>query len=172
MSHPGHVAVQGAALLVGAALGTLAVTGWTVQGGTGEPPAVLTLATARSSQLDIQPSIAPASRRVEAGGRAVVLPWRLFNATGGPLVVRTHAERPQPELDGSLMLRLRLGAQTLFEGTLGDLLRRGSRPFRLDSHERARVSVRAWVPATARDYGAWDEEITLRFDTTPPRAPA
>jgi hypothetical protein len=168
MRGPHRAWTQGAALLTGAALALLALSGWTVSGGTTEPPAELELAVARSSQLDIRPGVGLASRQLAAGSPAVVVPFGLFNATGGRLDVRIRADRPGPELDASVILRMRLGSRTLFEGSLGELHRGASRPFSLASHERARVTVRAWIPRSARDYGAWAEQVTLVFDTSTP----
>jgi hypothetical protein len=154
--------------MVGAALGLLALSGWTVSGGTTEPPAELRFAVARSSQIDIRPEVELAPRQLAAGSAAAVVPFRLFNATGRRLDVHVRADRPGPELDGSVMLRVRLGSRTLFEGSLGKLHRGSSLPFSLSSHERRRVTVRAWIPRSAHGYGAWAEHVTLAFDTSTP----
>jgi hypothetical protein len=160
---------QGAALLAGAALGVLALSGWTVQGGTQAPPADLTLTAMWSSVLDVQPAgtNAVARKELRVGSPALAGSVRLFNATGEPVSVRVRAHTEERELDRSVRLRVQLGAKTLFEGSLEQLELFGSRPFDLASHARTRVAVRAWIPGSAVGYEAWVVHVALRFATAP-----
>jgi hypothetical protein len=162
---------QGAALLVGAALGVLALAGWVVPGGTAAPPSALTLTAQRSDDLAVQPLATATVLRAELrpGGRAKAGSASLFNATGGALVVRVRALTSSHELDEAVELRVRLGARILFRGSPGELQRRGSRSFVLASHARVRLAFEASIPAGATGFGARVADVALRFVTSPAR---
>jgi len=156
--------------VIGAALAVSLLAAWTVSGGTRAVPASVTIVADRSNDLDLRSVVVP-QRHATLAPASPALEWALTarNATASALVVRIRAVPQDAALDGALALRVRTRGATIFTGRLRDLRLHGSDAFPLASHKMVRVQVDAWMPTTARGYGARVESILLRFLTEAPR---
>jgi hypothetical protein len=157
------------AFAAGAAAAALVLAGWTVPGGKERPGARISVEASRSPDLAIEPvagAAAAKNMRPSVSKRGLARTFTVWNATGGTVTVRVRARPETKDLDRVLALRLRVREATIFEGSLAELRRGRTRPFRLASHKGTRISVKAWIPASVREgYHARVETVGLEFMT-------
>jgi hypothetical protein len=165
-----RIRIDWVALVLGAGLAALAVTGWRLEGGTQAPAATVTVVTTPTRDLDVTPggeTSAKAGLRAtgpEGGFRRLV---KVRNATGEALDVRVTAKPEGRELVKSLSARVEANGKTVFEGPLAQL-KSGSQAFHLASHDSTQVSVLLWIDSSANDaWRARADTIRIGFDTTP-----
>lgn len=92
----------------------------------------------------------------------------MVNQTGVDLAVRVRGLPSSTGLDEMLLIAIDAGSDRLFRGTLGEL--RGWSPgeLRLAPGEARELSVRAWLPRSARGGPAGRaEQVGLEFDPRP-----
>ena len=118
--------------------------------GTGELGLDVELSTSTSGELHVEPNgrVAVASGLVPGGrsaeGRVAVRNQTAAHLGLAPLVTGTPGDA-----DGAIWITISRGDRTVVRAPLSDL-RRARRPaFVLAPHARARLRVRAWIPAGA-----------------------
>ena len=155
-----------AGLLLGMAVAAGLVASWRLPRGTGALGADVKLLAAPIGELDVSP-IGPllSVTNLRAGSPPGRGETAVRNQTGATLSVRVRATPSLPDLDDLLVIRLELGDERLFEGTLSRLRSGTDRSFRLESGERRVLRAEAWLPdAVAGGYEGRVTDVGLEFE--------
>jgi hypothetical protein len=136
-----------AGLLLGIALAAAGVTSWRVPGGSGSVDADVRLLSAPTGELQVSPmGLFLSAPSLAPGDEAVRGELLVRNQTGSALDVRLRALPSSPDLDELLVVRMDIGKDRIFEGTLGGLRTWTERSFQLASDERRVLRAEAWFP--------------------------
>jgi hypothetical protein len=130
--------------LVGATAALVLLAGWRVPSGHGLVGADVTLSAALSPTVTLSQTgpFANAVGLTAEAGQAVAGSVYAHNATGRPLAVRIRLRADVPDLDRALVVDLRAGGTTIYNGRLGGVSRWTRRSFLLGRDESSRVTVR------------------------------
>jgi hypothetical protein len=138
-----------ASFVLGVLLAAIIVATGSVPGGERPLTAKLKLGATATGGLAVTPEgRVLAAHRLAPGGQRAEGRVRLLNQTSGRAAVLVRARTTDPALDGLVRLQLQVGDGSPLRTTLGALRRWQRLGPALAPHDRERVSVRVWIPAS------------------------
>ncbi|TMK82038.1 MAG: hypothetical protein E6G47_01580 [Actinobacteria bacterium] len=152
----------------GVALAVVSILAWRVSPGTGTPGLDLTVAVQPTGELQTLPA-GPAffaTGMAPTAGSELRGSFTVRNRTGVALAVHVRALPSSGSIDGTLMVRIDDGGQTLFSGPLGALRSWTQASFTLASGKAAALEVSAWLAPAAAGYIV-DETVSVEFLAQP-----
>jgi hypothetical protein len=178
-------AVRIAGFLVGVALASLALMGWTIPSSSSQSVGTdLRMVAIAGGELNAsKPGVFLEAVNLLPGGTARAEKGTVVIANQGDeeVSVRMRARPTIRDLDRLLRVRLRVERdglddtdQRVFRGTLGELRRWTAQPFTLGEGEKRALEARVWLPQSARNgYQGLSVDVTLELEAEHAgRAPA
>ena len=152
----------------GLALAVVSILAWRVSPGSRTPGLDLTVAVQPTGELQTLPAGPTffATGMAPTAGSELHGSLTVRNRTGAALAVHVRALPSSGSIDGTLMVRIEHGGQTLFSGTLGALRSWTQAIFTLASGEAAPLEVSAWLAPGAAGYVV-DETVSFEFLAQP-----